>query len=176
VDRFHVARLYRDAADQVRKAAMKRLRKTLPKADYATLKSCRRAFWRNQTDLNPEEQAALARLFAYAPTLRLVYAFREGLRRIFEQRLTQAQAQDELRTWMCLVREQGLTCFTPFLDTLDRFWDEITNFLVHRLTSGFVEGLNNKLKVLKRRAFGIFNLQHLFQRVFLDLEGYQMFA
>jgi transposase len=44
------------------------------------------------------------------------------------------------------------------------------------LTSGFVEGLNNKIKVLKRRCFGIFNLGHFFQRLFLDLEGYQVFA
>ncbi|MEP7286015.1 MAG: transposase [Chloroflexota bacterium] len=36
---------------------------------------------------------------------------------------------------------------------------DLLKFFVHRLTSGFVEGLNNKIKVLKRRAFGIFN-QH----------------
>jgi len=39
-----------------------------------------------------------------------------------------------------------------------------------------VEGLNNKLKVLKRRCYGLFNLEHLFQRIFLDLEGYRLFA
>ncbi len=54
--------------------------------------------------------------------------------------------------------------------------EEITNYFVKRETSGFVEGLNNKIKVLKRRCYGIFNLGHLFQRVFLDLEGYRLFA
>jgi transposase len=171
VDRFHVARLYRDAADQVRKAEMKRLKKTLPKAEYATLKRCRRAFWKNQGTLNTEEQAALARLFTYAPALRLVYAFRESLRRIFAQHLTKAQAQEELRTWMFLVREQNITCYTAFLDTLERFWDEISNFFVHRLTSGFVEGLNNKLKVLKRRAFGIFQPSASFSTGFSGFRG-----
>jgi hypothetical protein len=39
-----------------------------------------------------------------------------------------------------------------------------------------VEGLNNKVKVLKRRCYGIFNLKHLFQRIFLDLNGYRLFA
>ena len=47
---------------------------------------------------------------------------------------------------------------------------------VHRDSSGFVEGLNNKLKVLKRRCYGLLNLGHLFQRIFLDLEGYRLFA
>jgi hypothetical protein len=39
-----------------------------------------------------------------------------------------------------------------------------------------VEGFNTKLKVLKRRCYGIFNLNHLFQRLYLDLEGYRLFA
>jgi len=42
--------------------------------------------------------------------------------------------------------------------------------------SGFVEALNNKLKVLKRRCHGIFNLGHLFQLIFLDLDGYRFFV
>jgi transposase len=39
-----------------------------------------------------------------------------------------------------------------------------------------VEGFNNKVKILKRRCYGIFNLNHLFQRIYLDLNGYQLFA
>jgi len=176
VDRFHVAKQYREAADRVRKDEMLRLKKSLSKADYATLKPCRHAFWKNRTDLAADERIALERLFTYAPTLRLVYDFRESLRAIFQRPLSKAQAQDELKTWMFLVREQHISCFEPFLTTLNKFFDEITHFFSHRLTSGFVEGLNNKIKVLKRRTFGIFNLAHLFQRLFLDLEGYRLFA
>ncbi len=176
VDRFHVAKLYRQAADSVRQAEMKRLKKGLPKAQYATLKPCRRAFWKNYVDLTSDERQDLERLFAYAPTLRLVYDFREGLRAIFERPLSKAQAQAELNSWIFLVREQHIACFEPFLKTLAHFFDEITNFFEHRLTSGFVEGLNNKIKVLKRRAFGIFNLEHFFQRLWLDMEGYRVFA
>jgi transposase len=43
-------------------------------------------------------------------------------------------------------------------------------------TSGFVEGFNNKVKVLKRRCYGITNLTHLFQRLYLDLGGYRLFG
>jgi transposase len=176
VDRFHVARTYREAADQVRKAEMKRLKQHLPKPEYATLKPARRAFWKNRNTLDTDERTALERLFTYAPNLRLIYDFREGLRTLFDRPLSKSEAQEELKIWQFLVREQHLTCFEPFLKTLTAFFDEITNFFVHRLTSGFVEGLNNKIKVLKRRTFGIFNLEHFFQRLFLDLEGYQIFA
>ena len=47
---------------------------------------------------------------------------------------------------------------------------------INRHNSGFVEGLNNKIKVLKRRCYGLLNLDRLFQRLFLDLEGYRLFV
>jgi Transposase and inactivated derivatives len=46
---------------------------------------------------------------------------------------------------------------------------EIANYFVSRENSGFVEGLNNRIKVLKRRAYGIVDGIHLFQRICLDL-------
>lgn len=47
--------------------------------------------------------------------------------------------------------DSGLTCFDAFLKTLDTWFDEITNYCLDRYSSGFVEGLNNKLKMIKRR-------------------------
>jgi transposase len=69
-----------------------------------------------------------------------------------------------------------LTCFNNFLTTLDHWIDRIANYFADRLTSGFVEGLNNKIKVLKRRCYGILRITTLFQRLFLDLEGYRIYA
>ena len=73
-------------------------------------------------------------------------------------------------------RALGLRCFDRFINTLARWWSEILNYFVERETSGFVEGFNNKIKVLKRRSHEMTNLKHLFQRVYLDLEGYRLFA
>ena len=95
---------------------------------------------------------------------------------IFEQNLTKAEAIQSIQTWRKQVEASLLTCFDPFLTTLDTYLDEITNYFLRRDNSGFVEGLNNKIKVLKRRCYGLFNLNHLFQRLFLDLEGYALFA
>jgi transposase len=176
IDRFHVVQHYADAADAVRKQEMARLKSTLPRADYQALKRARQAFRKHRATLTAEEQTALERLFSSAPVLRLVYAFREGLYAIFEQRLSKAQAQEQLQLWMFLVREQHIPGFDSFLDTLQRYWDEITNFFTNRFTSGFVEGLNNRIRVLLRRAFGLRNLTHLFQRLVLDLNGFERFA
>jgi len=42
-----------------------------------------------------------------------------------------------------------------------------SNYFLDRLTSGFVEGLNNKIKVIKRRCYGLKNIGHLFQHLYL---------
>ena len=176
IDRFHVAQKYRDAADTVRKQELKRLKQELPKTEYQQLKGSLWAFRKNPADLSLEEQACLARLFAYSPELAAAHLLREELTAIFEQAPGLTQAQEQIRAWQERVRHSGLSCFDDFLKTLDRWWHEITNYFVNRNSSGFVEGLNNKLKVLKRRCYGLFNIGHLFQRIFLDLEGYRLFA
>ncbi len=176
IDRFHVAKQYRDEVDKLRTQELKRLKQELPKAVYQTLKGCLWAFRKNKPDLKPDEQAVLARLFSYSPQLALAYAFREELNAIFNMLISKAEAQTKILDWAERVRRSGLHCFDEFLNTLSRWWDEITNYFINRDSSGFVEGLNNKLKVLKRRCYGIFNLNHLFQRIWLDLDGYRWFG
>ena len=118
----------------------------------------------------------LKRLFAYAPEVHRAYTYREQLTAIFEQDLSKEEAKHEIRKWRQRVKASGLRCYESFFTTLDNHLEEITNYFLHRHNSGFVEGLNNKIKVLKRRCYGIFNLGHLFQRLYLDLEGYRRFA
>lgn len=176
VDRFHVAKHYRAAADKLRQRELKRLKRTLSEDEYTELKGSMWAFRKKPADLRPDEQAVLQRLFQYAPDLKKAYDLREELTDIFEQDLRKSEAQPHIQAWMTRVRESGLSCFDKFLNTLANRWDEITNYFINCLSSGFVEGLNNKVKVLKRRCYGILNVQHLFQRIFLDLNGYLLFA
>jgi transposase len=53
---------------------------------------------------------------------------------------------------MAAVRNSGLDCFEHFLTTLENRMDLITTSFISRSSSGWVEGLNNKIKVLKRRS------------------------
>ena len=176
VDRFHVAQKYHDAADKLRKKELKRLKEELPEAQYQELKSSMWAFRKKPADLTEAETAVLARLLEYSPLLRLAYDLRQKLTVIFEQNLTKAEATQKIKDWCQDVQQTGLTCFDTFLTTLKNHFDQITNYFIYRHNSGFVEGLNNKIKVLKRRCYGLLNLNRLFQRLFLDLEGYRLFA
>lgn len=54
--------------------------------------------------------------------------------------------------------------------------DIITNYFVARNNSGFAEGFNNKIKVLKRRCYGLGNVARLFKRLILDLTGFERFG
>jgi transposase len=175
VDRYHVAKKYRDCADKLRRQELKRLKTELSEQEYKSLKGVMWPFRKNKADLSEREVELLDRLFSYSPSLKLAYDFREELTAIFEQDLTKTEATQAIKTWCENVTSQ-MSCFDPFLSTLDTHLDEITNYFLRRESSGFVEGFNNKAKVLKRRCYGLRNLNHLFQRLFLDLEGFHLFA
>jgi transposase len=176
VDRFHVTRHYHQAADDLRQSELKRLKQELPKEEYQLLKGSMWAFRKRPQDLRPEERQVLRKLWKVAPKLKQAYDLRQLLTAIFDQGISPAVAKRKIRAWIQRVQKSGLKCFDEFLKTLEHWWEEITNYFVDRASSGFVEGLNNKLKVLKRRCYGIFNRDHLFQRIYLDLEGYRLFA
>jgi transposase len=175
-DRFHVARHYREAADGLRKQELHRLQKELTKEEYQKLNGSLRAFRKNAKDLNKEERKTLRSFFKHSPSAKQAYDFREQLTAIFDMNLSRKQAQSKIRRWIQQVQKSSLQCYANFLKLLHTWWEEITNYFIQRENSGFVEGFNNKVKILKRRCYGIFNLKHLFQRIALDLYGYRWFA
>lgn len=176
VDRYHVAQSYRDGVDKFRRREGKRLKKELPEEVYKQLKGVMWPFRKNRRDLEQEEKNLLARLFSHAPSLQRAYELREELTDIFEASLGRAEAKLKIEAWKQKVEASTLTCFNSFLTTLNNWFPEILNYFCHRLNSGFVEGFNNKIKTLKRRCYGIFDVSHLFQRLYLDLEGYRLYA
>src|SRR5256884_5426096 len=175
-DHFHVTKLYRAAVDALRKTELKALTGVLTKEQYAGLKGVLWALRKRREHLTPEEQALLDRLFAASPLLRKAYTLREKLTRLFDKEHSKKSGRRAIRRWMAAVRESGLDCFDKFLTTLKNRMDLITNYFISRSSSGWVEGLNNKIKVLKRRSYGVKNLGNLFRRIWLDLRGYEAFA
>lgn len=176
VDRFHVAKLYRKGLDALRKKELKRLKKAVTEEEYKGFKGVMWLLRKRPDQLTEEESGVLKSLFSYSPLLGSAYVFCYTLTGIFEAHITKREATLQLLAWKQLVQESGLTCFDSFLSTLEEWIDEITNYFVDRHSSGFVEGLNNKIKVIKRRCYGILNVGHLFQRLFIDLAGYEEFA
>lgn len=176
IDRFHVAENYRQGVDLLRKQECRRLKKELSTEEYAEVQGVLWPLRKNEEDLTADEQKKLEHLFVRSPDLKLAYAFREELTSIFEKPLTKEEAKESILAWHDKVRQSALTCFDKFLTTLNNWLDKILNYFAGRFSSGFVEGLNNKIKTTKRRCYGILQNATLFQRLYLDLEGYRRFA
>lgn len=176
LDRFHVMRHARDGVDSLRKQELRRLKKELPKDAAEELKHTLWPFRKRSEALDDAEQERLETLLAYSPPLRQAYILREQLTTIFDTARSKADGLRRLCFWRRRVEKSALSCFDPFLKLLDSWLDLIANYFISRQTSGFVEGLNNKLKVLKRRCYGLRNVARLFQRLTLDLEGYRRFS
>ena len=175
IDRFHVTKTYRAGLDDLRKREMKRLKAQLSENEYKQLKGSLWAVRKRPEDLNETQIEVLNLLFEYSPDLKAAYALREELSAIFDAPISKSVAQTRLQKWIEQVGASDVKCFDDFIKTLKRLWEPITNYFVARKNSAFVEGINNKIKVLKRRCYGLFNLDHFFQRLFLDLNGYRLF-
>ena len=177
VDRFHVAQHYRDDFDDLRKKELRRLKKDLPPETYD--EECKGMLWtlrKNHSSLDTDERQDLRRLFLHSPLLHQAYTFREELTAIFNQDLSIPQAEGRLKTWIRKVELSSLDTFDGFIKTLRNHWKYIVNYFDQRISSGFVEGLNNKIKTITRRCYGLPKATTLFQRLWLDLNGKERFS
>ena len=176
IDRFHVARAYRHCADQVRRVELKLLKQKLSQKEYARIKGAMWPFRKSLEQLTDEQWELLQRLFTYSPKMKKAYILREELTQIFERQYSPKGAKCAIRAWCKRVRQSKISQFESFLKTIETWLEPIANYFLERLTSSFVEGFNNRVKVLKRRCYGIFDVDHLFQRLTLDLHGYERFS
>jgi transposase len=176
VDRFHVAKLYGKGLDELRKKELQRLQKTLSKEQYKELEGVMWILRKRADDLTSEDRETLDQLFKYSPLLQQAYQLKKELTGLFDSDLPRRRAKQRITGWMNRVKRSSVRCFDTFLKTLETYKDEVVNYFLDRLTSGFVEGLNNKIKVIKRRCYGLTDIGHLFQHLYLDLCGYSLYA
>lgn len=174
-DRFHVAKLYRKKLITVRKSELSRLKTKLTADEYKSLKDGVSLLRKGRDYFTEEEKLVVADLFKYSPKLQLAYQFSRKLTSIFATHHTKESAEKEFKNWIAEVASSKLTCFKTFIKTLKKYMNEITNYFLERNSSGFVEGFNNKIKVLTRRSYSLRSVGRLFQRLKLDTEGLGMF-
>lgn len=176
IDRFHVAKNYREDFDKLRKKELRRLKKELSEEAYNEVgKGMHWVLRHNHDNLTEEARERLRILFKYSPLLHKAYTLREELTAILNTNLDVKEGRLRLLKWAKKVKRSGVTCFNKFLNTLTNRLTEIANYFARRANSGFVEGLNNKLKIITRRSYGLQRVDSLFRRLWLDMNGYQHF-
>jgi transposase len=176
VDRYDVAKLYRKSLDKFRQEIIGELKQHLSAEEYEKIKHVTTILRGNKEFFTKEEKGKLNAIFSQSFELSEAYRLVRALTHIFNSNLTVKEGLSKFAEWILDVRKTKLTFLNTFIKTLTKFKQEIANYFIDRQTSGFGEGFNNKIKVMKRRCYGITNLKHLFQRLFLDTSGYDLYA
>jgi len=130
---------------------------------------------RNIEFVTKKDRVILEVLFRYSPALKVAYKLCCQLTGIYNSKIGKKKALNKIKAWVIKVEDSPINCFDSFIKTLQKYQKEIVGYFKDRNTSGFVEGFNNKVKVLKRRCYGIIDENSLFRRLFLDCSGYDMF-
>lgn len=161
VDRFHVQQHLNDALTKVRR----KIQKDLTDQQKETIKGSRWLLVRNKEDLTKEEKEKLDEVFKACPILKKCYEAKERFRNIFEKVNNRAYARRKINQWIEDTHQNNLFYYDKFVKTLENWKQEILNYFISKTTNGFVEGLNNKVKLLKRIGFGFTNFEHFKLRI-----------
>lgn len=176
IDRYHVAKLYRKPLDKLRIKEMARLKKELAPTEYSKLEGMMWILRKQHECLSKADKDKLQLLYHYSPTLKKAHRYALKLTQIFNTHCSRKSGMAKMNRWIKSVEKSNLTCFKTFIATLKKYQPYIANYFKKRKNSGFVEGLNNKVKVAKRRCYGLAKASTIFQRLFLDLQGYECYA
>jgi len=160
-DRFHVMQ---NLTAQVT-TARREIQRDVPDDEKEQLKGLRWILVKNAVTLNEPERAKLELMYALSPQLKQLHQLKESFRTIFETQQSRDQAATQLEGWITQVEALGVKSLGRFVGTLRNWWDYILNYFLDRVTSGFVEGMNNRLKLIKRRGYGYRNFEHFRLRV-----------
>ena len=142
-DKFHVIALAHQALQEVRGG-----RRLL--GNQAWL------MHRNIERLKPADAERLAEALSQDEALKQAWLLKEGLRGVYRQS-TREQAAASLARWRNEAQASGLRPFQRTATTLRKWQEEVLNYWRYLLTNAMVEGKHNRVKVLKRRAYGYRN-------------------
>lgn len=176
IDRYHVSKLYRKPLDKLRISEMKRLKASLPEEEYSQLEGMMWILRKKHECFNEVERDKLALLYKHSPKLKAAHSLALKLTHIFNTHCSKKSGLAKLNRWIKRAQKSDVTCFKSFMATLIKYKNYIANYFKKRRNSGFVEGLNNLIKVAKRRCYGILKTETFFQRLFLDLRGFEIYA
>jgi transposase len=173
-DRFHVMAQINRELDAERKRERRQVEDLIKKADSSEkkveqervlegLKKSKYVLLKNETDLSEEQKTKLVQVKDVSPTLKLMHELKEKLRKIFEQTNNWLVGLFKLGRWLSGAKKY----FPDSQNTIIRWLDEIIAYFDYKTTSGVVEGINNKLKLIKRSAYGFRNFENFRVRCLL---------
>jgi transposase len=153
-DAFHVVKLATDALDAVRRQAWQSARRLRDKTIAKKYKGARWALVKNPDDLNADQTGTLREIKRTGGALWRAYQLTESLRAVFAGDLDTAATNTFLDRWCSTAQRSRIPEFVRTARTIRKHRDWITAALDRGLSNGRHEGLNNKVRLIIRRAYG----------------------
>ena len=157
-DKFHIMRHLGEALDTVRKAEYARLRGR----DRRFIKGQKYTLLSHHDNLTLDGKRSLALLLAANKRLNTAYLLKEAFGQLWDYR-REGWARRFFDNSRAGLKWQRLKPYERFADMIDRHWDGIAAYCKpeNKVSLGFVEGLNNKIRVFQRRAYGLKDEEYL---------------
>ncbi|MBN1837797.1 MAG: transposase, partial [Spirochaetales bacterium] len=124
-------------------------------------------------NLFPSERFRLSEVQRTNERLYRAYLLKETLAQALDY-LQPARAEKALRAWLAWASRSRLRPFVRAARTIRKHFEGVLAYVKTRLTNGLVEGINNKLRMIARRAFGFHSAEPLIAMVFLTCGGIQL--
>lgn len=157
-DKFHVLNHLSEALDLVRRQEYRRV----SEKDRRFIKGQRYTLLSHKANLDLEGRRALALLLKANSRLSKAYLLKESFGQLWDY-YNPTWARKFFENWKAQLRWSRLAPYQKFADMVERHWDGIISYCRpdHKVSLGFMEGLNNKIRVIQRRAYGIRDMEYL---------------
>jgi transposase len=148
-DRFHVMKPVNEELNKIRK----QVRCPDKVSKFILLK--------NNDALTESEKIKLEGILNRSKRLRSAYEWKEEFRDIYQTSTTVEEGKLRLEEWL----DKAQAVYSDAITTIRNHLDGICNYFIHRTTSGVMEGINNKIKLIKRQAYGFVNFDNFRARL-----------
>ncbi len=157
-DKFHVIRKLGEALDEVRRSEFSRLQGE----DRKFVKGQRYNLLSNSENLSLSGREALRKLFENNKRLNTAYLLKESFSQLWDYS-REGWARRFFENWKASLEGQDLKPFEKFAAMVERNWDGVAAYCTatEKVSLGFVEGINNKIRVIQRRAYGLRDEEYL---------------
>jgi len=157
-DKFHVMRHLGDALDKVRKSEYARL----SGKDRSFIKGQKYTLLSREENLTEQGRKSLRKLLAANKRLNTAYLLKESFGQLWDYN-REGWARRFFDNWRESLKWQRLEPYEKFAEMIDRHWEGIAAYCrpENKVSLGFVEGLNNKIRVIQRRAYGLRDEEYL---------------
>lgn len=160
-DRFHIMKLANKMLDKIRMQEYHRL----PEEERQFIKGSRFVLLKNYENLSEEEADQVNALMKVNSRLFQAYAMKEQLRTFWEKP-DWKEGGRFLANWIGGAKLTNIRPLISFAKTLERNFIGLINYFEHKITNGFAEGINNKIKTLKRQAYGYRDMHYFKLRLY----------